>query len=133
MTTIGERIKISGKRIGGNRALAARMDVTEQTISNYVRGRDPAISTLEKIAEHTDVSLMWIITGEEAHTAEIDIDVLKTCISETELQEKTSGVSLDPEGKAAVIVSLYNLVLKKQKNESTIEEQRENLDKKRAG
>ena len=130
---IGQRIKAAAKAIGGNKSLAARLGVTEHTVGNYVRGRGQSIETLLNIAEITGSSFIWLATGEEVQPADINVDVLKKCIEQTEQQERERGVSLDPEGKASVIAGLYSLILKNQNNKDTVQEPLGGDKKKRAG
>lgn len=43
--------------------IARRIDVPHATIRNYFHGRMPAPEVLIKIAEHSGVSLNWLLTG----------------------------------------------------------------------
>lgn len=66
---IGKRIKeaIRKARIA-QKVLAASVGVAESTITGYISGRnEPSFATLLKIAEITNVSTDWLLTGKESH------------------------------------------------------------------
>ncbi len=46
--------------------IARRIEVPHATIRNYFQGRMPAADVLIKIAQHTGVSLNWLLTGSGA-------------------------------------------------------------------
>lgn len=44
--------------------IARRLEVSHPTIQNYFKGRLPAPDVLIKIADETNVSLNWLLTGQ---------------------------------------------------------------------
>ncbi|KZN42654.1 repressor [Pseudoalteromonas luteoviolacea CPMOR-2] len=50
------------------RAFASKIDVSEGTLRRILKGEDPKLSIIERIAEEASVSLLWLITGEDQAT-----------------------------------------------------------------
>ncbi|KZN43670.1 XRE family transcriptional regulator [Pseudoalteromonas luteoviolacea] len=50
------------------RAFASKIDVSEGTLRRILKGEDPKLSIVERIADEADVSLLWLITGDEDAT-----------------------------------------------------------------
>lgn len=68
---IGDRIKVAASKLGGQKELGVRTGVSPRAISDYIAGKSsPQIKTLEQIAEASDVSLSWLIFGNEEVAAE---------------------------------------------------------------
>ena len=65
MTGIGQRIHRAARAVGSQQALADKLGVSVRTINKYVQETtSPQIDTLEKIAEASGLSLMWLIKGD---------------------------------------------------------------------
>ncbi|WP_231103347.1 XRE family transcriptional regulator [Pseudoalteromonas luteoviolacea] len=47
------------------RAFASKIDVSEGTLRRILKGEDPKLSIIERIATEAQVNLLWLITGEE--------------------------------------------------------------------
>lgn len=65
-----ERLAWAVRRAGGNKIVAQRSGVPLGTLNNYVRGRNGMkTSTLEALALACEVSLAWILSGEQPPAA----------------------------------------------------------------
>lgn len=65
--SVGNRIKEAAKSLGGQRALAEQLQVSERAIAGYVSGASsPQLQLLERIAEATGESLIWLATGQSS-------------------------------------------------------------------
>ncbi|HYE72587.1 MAG TPA: helix-turn-helix domain-containing protein [Blastocatellia bacterium] len=53
-----------------NAEIARRLGVSEPAVKNYMEGRVPPSDTLVKIADLTNCSLHWLLTGEGMKTIE---------------------------------------------------------------
>lgn len=63
MDTLGERIKIAADEVGGLNRLANAIGVPRRTLGNWLSGTNPKPDALRKIAEATDTSLDWLVSG----------------------------------------------------------------------
>ncbi|SFD13920.1 XRE family transcriptional regulator [Pseudoalteromonas denitrificans] len=65
METLSERVK---KAIEPDsiRSFALKIDVSEGTLRRILKGEDPKLSVVEKIAEQAKVDFLWLIKGVEA-------------------------------------------------------------------
>ena len=54
--------------------IARVLDISYQAVRNYLNGRLPDASVLQKIAEKTDYSLSWLLTGKGEKFISIDYE-----------------------------------------------------------
>lgn len=64
MTDLPSRIRLAAERAGGLKWLSEEIDVPRKTLGNWLTGTNPKPEALKRIAEATNVSLDWLITGE---------------------------------------------------------------------
>jgi len=87
---------------------ALRCGVPQRVLSYYEHGRKPTAEAALRIARAANVSLEWLISGEEPPTdaiRSIDVEKLKTAIEIVEDILKTEQIELDT-GKKAEIITL---------------------------
>ena len=48
------------------RSFASKIDVSEGTLRRVIKGEDPKLSIIERIAKTAQVDLMWLITGQSS-------------------------------------------------------------------
>lgn len=64
INTIGGRIESIAKKIGGKRALARRIGVSETAVHSYIKeGYKPGSDVLSKIADAGKVEMKWLLNG----------------------------------------------------------------------
>lgn len=64
MTDLSSRIRAAAKRKGGLNWLSKAIGVPRRTLGNWLTGTSPKPLALKKIAEVTEVSLDWLLTGD---------------------------------------------------------------------
>lgn len=67
---LGQRIAQIAERLGGKRALAEKVGLSEGQIYRYINAQsDPTSKVLVKIADVAEISLDWLLRGELVHPA----------------------------------------------------------------
>ena len=87
---------------------AQRCGVSQRVLSYYEHGRKPMAEAALRIARAANVSLVWLISGEEAPadaTQSVDVEKLKIAIEIVEEILETERIELDT-GKKAEIIAL---------------------------
>lgn len=70
----GERLKIAIKSAGTTQKdLAEKIEITKTAINNYASGRIPDAKILYKISESLNVSMEWLLTGENSNSDSTEI------------------------------------------------------------
>ncbi|MDT8383035.1 MAG: helix-turn-helix domain-containing protein [Gammaproteobacteria bacterium] len=92
--------------------------IPEGTFRAYLRGGEPPRPALVAIAKATDVSLVWLASGEgamhpedQSRVNEKDLDVLEELIKEVEGWIQDAEVTIDPSKKAVLYRLLYEEAL----------------------
>ncbi|MBQ4838763.1 MULTISPECIES: XRE family transcriptional regulator [Pseudoalteromonas] len=65
LNTLAERVEEAIKP-HSIRAFASKIDVSEGTLRRILKGEDPKLSIIERISSEAQVSLLWLITGEDS-------------------------------------------------------------------
>lgn len=98
----GERLREAFKG-AGNSEIARQLGLTPSALTNYMKGRLPPPEVLLTIAELTDCSIHWLLTGE----GEADLDPLRFLDDRTRSTVQTVASKLDmtPEGLLAELIT----------------------------
>ena len=133
-TSVGGRIKQAIREAGlTQRAVCKTIGISEQAMSNYVRGRIPEARILYGIAQITRKSMEWFLTG--AEQAEGPTGTRESAVAESKEtyapSAKDTDVSEDEEMRAimeevsdnpALRKNLYRILrLKKESSEAIVE------------
>ncbi|WP_462154007.1 XRE family transcriptional regulator [Pseudoalteromonas piscicida] len=62
LMSLAERVEYAIKP-DSIRAFALKIDVSEGTLRRILKGEDPKLSVIERIAKQANVDLMWLVTG----------------------------------------------------------------------
>lgn len=89
--------------------IASKLGVANSAITNYLQGRIPDAATLEKIADFTNCSIHWLITGkgsrrivDDRDTALLNVEALKDLIRDV-VRDEISQQAAEPEEMDATI------------------------------
>lgn len=71
----GDRLKKAIKNAGTTqRALAGRLSLSESSVSGYIKGdTEPSLDSLDTISKQLNVSLDWLITGQQKKKPHLEI------------------------------------------------------------
>ncbi|KZN50727.1 helix-turn-helix transcriptional regulator [Pseudoalteromonas luteoviolacea] len=71
LNTLAERVEEAIKP-HSIRAFASKIDVSEGTLRRILKGEDPKLSIIERIANEAQVNLLWLITGTESGVEDVE-------------------------------------------------------------
>lgn len=110
---LGKRIAQVADKIGGKRKLAQKSGVKEPQIYRYISGVNlPTVNVLFSLAKAGDVSLDWLISGEEKNLAGSerteDFGLLHYVIKRTHDIIRESGMKLSSSQIAILLMIIYS-------------------------
>jgi len=133
--SFSKRLKsVADKRGLNNKQFANLVDISENATTNYLtKGRVPEAYILIRISRELQVSIDWLLSGEEAlgtvndtpntgHTGPIAIETLAAVIKGVEDYLMAGKRELNPETKSRLISLLYEHFTKtsEEPNQKTI-------------
>ncbi|MEJ6474045.1 XRE family transcriptional regulator [Pseudoalteromonas piscicida] len=95
LMSLAERVEYAIKP-DSIRAFALKIDVSEGTLRRILKGEDPKLSVIERIAKQANVDLMWLVTG-------VPID----CNSQSPIVQQS--ISLDEFNEDFIVVPGYHV------------------------
>ncbi|PCI85486.1 MAG: hypothetical protein COB24_12910 [Hyphomicrobiales bacterium] len=118
--SISKRIKYAVHKAGGNKEIAKKSNIPISTIDYYIAGKsDYKLTKLHDIASACDVSLQWLISGDQASDKNsLDKGLINEAIIAIDKILIETNKEITPDRKPELVWAMYNLLKDKSETKS---------------